>query len=82
MPRRQDERWLNLSKKHPKACTCQDCTDKFLKKKEIKARVEAGVKLRGKDRVKRHPAGCECASCRLLKSVNPIDPGSSGEAGS
>jgi hypothetical protein len=70
MPRREDERWRNLAARHPKACTCQDCTDKFLKKKEIKARVEGGIKPRGKDRVKRHPVDCECASCRLLKSMN------------
>ena len=80
MPRREDERWLILSKKHPKACTCQDCTDKFLKKMEIKAPGYAKFKMRGKDRVKPHPVDCACASCMLLKSVIPLNPGSSGGA--
>lgn len=72
MPRREDERSRNLARKHPKACTCRDCNDRRLKKNEVKARGEAGVKLLGMDRVKRHPAGCECLSCKLLKSVNPL----------
>jgi hypothetical protein len=37
---------------------------------EIKARGDAKTKLRGKDRVKPHPVGCVCASCRMLKSLN------------
>ena len=32
MPRREDERRLNLSDKHPAACTCKDCSEKFAKK--------------------------------------------------
>ncbi len=70
MPRREDERRLNLSKRHPEACTCQDCTDKFLKKKGLKTGRPAGKKTKGMEMVKRHPANCECASCSLLKSVD------------
>lgn len=32
MPRREDERRLNLSAKHPAACTCKDCSEKFANK--------------------------------------------------
>lgn len=70
MPRREDERWRNLTGRHPKACTCQACTDKFLRKTGIKASGEAAAKPRGKDRAKRHPVDCKCASCSLLKSMN------------
>ena len=70
MPRREDERYRNLSGKHPEACTCQDCTDKFLKKKGIKPGRALDGKRRPAEKVKRHPAGCSCASCSLLSSVD------------
>ena len=70
MPRREDERRLNLSKRHPEACTCKDCTDKFLRKKGIKTGGLGGKKKRGMEAVKPHPADCECASCSLLGSVD------------
>lgn len=30
MPRREDERYRNLSGTHPAACTCVDCVNRFL----------------------------------------------------
>ncbi len=71
MPRREDERRLNLSPKHPAACTCQDCTDKFLNKQSVKSKKVPKKKKKGmKEPVKVHPADCTCASCSLLGSVD------------
>ena len=75
MPRREDERLANLSRGHPVACTCQACTDKFLKKKGIKpGRPAKGRKLAA-EAVKRHPKNCECPSCSILRSAGSL-PGS------
>ena len=70
MPRREDERRLNLSKTHPEACTCRDCTDRFLKKKGIKPNWLQKRKARTAESVKRHPADCQCSSCSLISSVD------------
>ena len=70
MPRREDERRLNLSKKHPEACTCRACTDRFLKKKGIKPNRLQKRRLRPAESVTRHPADCQCASCSLISSVD------------
>ncbi len=70
MPRREDERRFNLSKKHPEACTCRDCTDRFLKKKGIKPGLARKGKQRPAEPVKRHPPNCSCASCSLLGSLD------------
>ena len=68
MPRREDERRLNLSKTHPAACTCKACTDKFLNK-FVSKKVKKTPKIKH-EAVKRHPADCGCASCSLLKSID------------
>ncbi len=70
MPRREDERHLNLSAKHPAACTCQDCTEKFQNKQSVKSKKVPKKKKGMKEPVKQHPAGCACASCSLLGSVD------------
>ena len=81
MPRREDERRLNLSGRHPEACTCKDCTDRFLKKKGLKAGKPSKTKPRAGETVKRHPADCQCASCGLLKSVGLAQEGDPPKAG-
>ena len=85
MPRREDERYRNLSGQTPEACTCQDCTDKFLKKRGIKKGNKRGVslwaKLRPAEKVNRHPVGCSCTSCRLLGSVELSGTNDQGAAG-
>ena len=64
MPRREDERLQNLAGRHPAACTCQDCTDRFLKNKKIKpARNNKRAVV---EKIAKHPANCTCASCVLL----------------
>ena len=70
MPRREDERYRNLSSKHPEACTCKDCNDRSLKKQGIKPGGLLRKKAKPAERVKRHPAGCTCASCNLLGSID------------
>ena len=84
MPRREDERWLNLSAKHPAACTCKDCSEKFanklaaqnqklsqrLAKKLSKKNKKKGLKTGLSDVVKAHPADCACASCAILGSID------------
>ena len=74
MPKREDERLRNLNSKHPEACTCQDCTEEFLKKKEIKAE-RLRRKSKPAEKVKRHRAGCDCVSCGLLTSVDFTEAG-------
>ncbi|MCH7738426.1 MAG: hypothetical protein IH872_13625 [Chloroflexi bacterium] len=69
MPKREDERLQYMSGRHPAACTCQDCTDRFLKKKKIKPQR---VKLAAAEKVAKHPADCTCASCRLLGSLENL----------
>ncbi|PKB67962.1 MAG: hypothetical protein BZY81_03450 [SAR202 cluster bacterium Io17-Chloro-G4] len=83
MPRREDERRLNLSAKHPAACTCKDCSEKFaqklaaqneklaqkLLKKLSKKKKKSGLKTRVNEVVKAHPPDCDCASCAILGSI-------------
>jgi hypothetical protein len=81
MPRREDERRLNLSKKHPEACTCRDCTDSFLKKKRIKPNSLQKGKSASAESVKRHPANCQCASCSLISSIDLSSVSDRGKGG-
>ena len=69
MPRREDERYTNLTGKHPAYCTCVQCTGKFLKKKGIGVRKSLWQRLLGGNRNRRHPANCNCATCNLLRQV-------------
>ncbi len=69
MPRREDERYTNLTGKHPVYCTCVQCTDKFLKKKGIRGKKSLIRRLLGGNQKRRHPANCSCATCNLLRSV-------------
>ena len=71
IPRREDERNLNLAGKHPAYCTCLNCTDKFLKERKIKPSRRAGV---SPEKVKPHPKFCGCATCKLLGSVEGFPP--------
>lgn len=83
MPRREDERRLNLSAKHPAACTCKDCSEKFaqklaaqneklaqkLLKKLSKKKKKSGLKTGVNEVVKAHPPDCDCSSCAILGSI-------------
>ena len=82
MPRREDERRLNLSSTHPPACTCKNCTDNFLNKKGMKsANKRKKSKAKAGELVKSHPADCKCASCALLKSMDHSEPESNSNPG-
>ncbi|PKB73019.1 MAG: hypothetical protein BZY75_04045 [SAR202 cluster bacterium Io17-Chloro-G7] len=80
MPRREDERRLNMAAKHPEACTCKECSEKFAAKlatKNEKLAQKLAKKLLKKNKkkalnevVKAHPADCACASCALLGSID------------
>jgi hypothetical protein len=73
MPRREDERFQNLAGRHPAACTCQDCTDGFLKSKKIEPnRNRSGGKPVAAEKVAKHPVDCDCASCVLLGSLENL----------
>ena len=77
MPRREDERIQNISGRHPAACTCQDCTDRFLKKKKIKPGMNQLGSMLGNtgapaEKVAKHLADCTCASCVLLGSLENL----------
>jgi hypothetical protein len=69
VPRREDERYANLTGRHPAYCTCVQCTDKFLKKKGIRGKKSLFQRLLAGNHQKRHPANCSCATCNLLRSV-------------
>jgi hypothetical protein len=69
MPRREDERQRNMSGRHVEACTCQDCTDRFLKAKKIKPQRNRRA---GGEKVAKHPPGCTCASCGLLRTMENL----------
>ena len=71
IPKREDERNLNLAGKHPAYCTCHDCTARFLKKRKIKPARPGQVRA---EKVKVHPADCGCATCLLLGSVGELPP--------
>ena len=70
MPRREDERLQNLAGRRPVACTCQDCTDRFLKSKKIKPARNS--KRAVDEKISKHPANCSCASCVLLGSLENL----------
>ncbi len=78
MSRREDETLQRLTGRHPAACTCQDCNDKFLKKKKIKpqrgwpGRNWAVVDRAAAKKVAEHPTDCACASCVLLGSLENL----------
>ena len=69
MPRREDERQRNMSGRHVEACTCQDCTEKFLKKKKISPQRS---KRADAEKVSKHPLDCDCASCGLLRTMENL----------
>lgn len=69
MPRREDERYTNLTGKHPVYCTCTQCTDKFLRKRGIGGKKPLFQRLLKGNKNRRHPANCSCATCNLLRSV-------------
>ena len=69
MPKREDERLQNLAGRHPAACTCQDCTDRFLKGKKIKPQRS---KRAVSEKVAKHPLDCACASCGLLRTLDNL----------
>ena len=70
MPRREDKRLQNLVGRHLVACTCQDCTDRFLKSKKIKPARNS--KRAVDEKIAKHPANCSCASCVLLGSLENL----------
>ena len=80
MPRREDERRLNLSATHPAACTCKDCSEKFagkvaaqnekLSQRLLKKLSKKKKKNGPKEVVKAHPSDCGCASCAILGSMD------------
>ena len=77
MPRREDERLQNQAGRHSAACTCQDCTDRFLKKEKIKPGMNQLGSMLGNtgapaEKVAKHPADCTCASCVLLGSLENL----------
>ena len=73
MPKREDERLLNLAGRHPAACTCQDCTDRFLKGKKIKPqRNNRKNSSAAGEKVAKHPVDCSCASCGLLRTFEDL----------
>ena len=82
MPRREDDRLRNLTGRHVEACTCQDCTDKFLKKKKITPnRNQPANRRPDGEKVAKHPLDCACASCGLLRTMEnlpQLDRGPSG----
>ncbi len=61
-------------------CTCVDCTDRFLSKKnglrqalpKMPRLPWTGARRRKGEDVRPHPADCRCATCNLLRSVNEL----------
>lgn len=78
IPKREDERNLRLAGKHPAYCTCQGCTDAFLKKRKIKPARRGAV---APERVESHPRDCKCSTCQLLGSVGNLPPLNRGRTG-
>ncbi|MDA1127190.1 MAG: hypothetical protein O2913_00635 [Chloroflexi bacterium] len=82
MPKREDERQRNLRGRHVEACTCQDCTDRFLKKKKITpSRNKPGITRTGGEKIAKHPRDCECASCALLRTMGNLPQLDKGPGG-
>ena len=69
MPKREDERLLNMAGRHSAACTCQDCTDRFLKGKKIKPQR---TRWAGGEKAAKHPVDCACVSCGLLRTFEDL----------
>lgn len=69
MPKREDETRRNMTGRHVEACTCHDCTDQFLKGKKITPQRNRGA---GREKVAKHPLGCTCASCGLLRTMENL----------
>lgn len=69
MPKREDERLRNMTGRHVEACTCQDCTDRFLKRKKISPQRN---RRSGGEKVAKHPLDCTCASCGLLRTMESL----------
>ena len=62
-----------MTGRHVEACTCQDCTDRFLKKKKITpVRNRPGDRRAGGEKVAKHPLDCTCASCGLLRTMENL----------
>ena len=73
MLKREDQRLWNMTGRHFEACTCQDCTDRFLKKKKITpGRNRPGNRWFGAEKVAKHPLNCTCASCGLLRTMENL----------
>ena len=83
MPKREDERLLNMTGRHPAACTCQDCTDRFLKSKKMKPQRAKPQLARqaSAERVAKHPADCTCTSCVLLGTLENLPQVDRGPGG-
>lgn len=82
MPRREDDRIRNMTGRHVEACTCQDCTDRFLKKKKITpGRNRPGNRRADGEQVAKHPRSCTCASCSLLQTMGNLPPLDHGPRG-
>ena len=58
-----------MTGRHVEACTCQDCTDRFLKRKKISPQRN---RRSGGEKVAKHPLGCTCASCGLLRTMENL----------
>ncbi len=58
-----------MTGRHVEACTCQECTDRFLKKKKITPRRN---RRSGREKVAKHPSDCTCASCGLLRTMENL----------
>ena len=82
MPKREDERLRNMTGRHVEACTCQDCTNRFLKKKKITpGRNRLGNRQSGVESVAKHPLNCPCQSCVLLRTMENLPQLDSGPRG-
>ena len=71
-----------MTGRHVEACTCQDCTDRFLKSKKIKPGRDRPTDRRADaEKVAKHPLDCTCSSCGLLRTMEnlpQLDRGPSG----
>ena len=82
MPKREDERQRNMTGRHVEACTCQDCTDRFLKKKKITpSRSKQGIAGGGGEKIAKHPRDCTCSSCGLLRTMENLPQLETGPGG-
>ena len=71
-----------MAGRHVEACTCQDCTDRFQKKKKITpVRNRPGNRRSGGEKVAKHPSDCTCASCGLLRTMGNLPQSDRGPRG-